>query len=282
MHTELVLFQGRAGDHNDLALPGARAIASAISTLQGLSATTIGQPEPALNQRWDVELEAARPALRALHDHFEQIYQQGGRALSASSRCAASVATLPVVARHHPDTCFVWCDAHADLNTPTSTLSGYLGGLALSGPLGLWDSGFGAGLELNNVILLGQHELDPFEVELMQRQNICHIRPGPALAQQLRAAVAGRPVYFHLDCDALDPGIVPTDYVCAGGLSLDDLHSAAEVLAQSTVMGLEIAEFQNAWTADGAPVSPLPLIRALMPLIHKLQAAQDALHLQHA
>ncbi|WP_275477567.1 arginase family protein [Aureimonas ureilytica] len=42
------------------------------------------------------------------------------------SRCAVSIATLPVVAKHHPDACVVWFDTHADLNTPESTTSGYL------------------------------------------------------------------------------------------------------------------------------------------------------------
>ncbi|WP_444847916.1 arginase family protein [Duganella caerulea] len=49
--------------------------------------------------------------------------------MTASSRCAASLATLPVVARHRPDACVVWFDAHADLNTPSTTDSGYLGGM---------------------------------------------------------------------------------------------------------------------------------------------------------
>jgi arginase family enzyme len=53
--------------------------------------------------------------------------------------------TLPVMARYHPDALVVWFDAHGDLNTPESTTTDYLGGLALSGPVGMWESGLGSG-----------------------------------------------------------------------------------------------------------------------------------------
>ncbi|WP_374674139.1 arginase family protein [Ideonella sp.] len=273
MPTELVLFQGRVGDRNDLALPGARALANALAAAHGLCARVIGAPEPALNQGWATELAAARPALQALHAHFERVCTRGARVVAATSRCAASIATLPVIARHHPRACVVWFDAHADLNTPDSTLSGYLGGLALAAPLGLWHSGFGAGLDTDRLVLVGQRDLDPFESDLIAQRRIVHLPPGPGLARELRDAVAGRPVYVHLDCDVLNPGIVPTDYVHDAGLSLEDLRQAAEALAASEVIGLEIAEFQNAWHPGGEPVSPAPLVDALRPLLVTLLAA---------
>lgn len=145
-------------------------------------------------------------------------------------------------------------------------------GLALSGPAGLWESGLGAGVSLDNVVLVGQRDLDPFELELIASGRVCHIPPGAGLAERLGAAIAGRPVYVHLDCDVLEPGIVPTDYVHAHGLTLQDLRDACEMIAEGEVVGLEIAEFQNCWAAGGPPVSPVPLIQALEPLIARLSA----------
>jgi arginase family enzyme len=203
---------------------------------------------------------------------FEEILSRGDRPLSATSRCAVSLATLPVVAKHRPDACVVWFDAHGDLNTPASTTSGYLGGLALSGPAGTWDSGLGGGLRLESIILAGQRDLDPFEVELIKAVPLCHVPPGAGLAARLHQAIAGRAVYVHLDCDVLEPGIVPTDYMHANGLALDGLRLACETIAQHEVIGIEIAEFQHAWHAGGPPVSPAPLIDALHPLIARLGA----------
>jgi len=264
---EYTVFHGRAGDHNDLAMPGAAAIGHALARRFGVAPVVIGTPEPALNTGWAIELAAALPTLRQMQARLEGVFAAGARSVAATSRCAVSLATLPVVARHHPDLCVVWFDSHADLNTPEATTTGYLGGLALAGPAGLWDSGLGAGLKLDQIILVGERDLDPFEVDLIARHGIPHIKPGEDFASRLRAAIAGRPVYVHLDCDVLNPGIVPTDYVHEGGLSLADLALCASVLAEHRCVGLEIAEFQISFAPGGAAVSPDPLLDALAPLL---------------
>jgi arginase family enzyme len=271
-NTALSIVQARVGDRNDLAIAGARSLGALLGERLALTPVLLGHPRPAMGADWKVELDAALPELTAIGAHFDLLMAQGRRPLTASSRCSASLATLPAVAAHRPDACVVWFDAHADLNTPATTGSGYLGGMALSGPLGLWDSGLGAGLALSNVILVGQRDIDPAEQALIDSGAVKHIAPGPDLAAELRAAVAGRPVYIHLDCDVLEPGIVPTEYRCDHGLSLEDLHAAGAVLAEVEIVGLEIAEFQDAWEAGGAPVSPGPLIDSLEPVIGRLLA----------
>lgn len=265
--TEYTVFQGRAGDHNDLAIPGALAIGEELSRRTGVSPDIIGIPEPASNAGWREELDAALPALRQLQSRLDEVFARGSISIAATSRCAVSLATLPAVARHNASVCIVWFDAHADLNPPEASISGYLGGLALAGPAGLWDSGLGAGLRLDQIVLVGQRDLDPYEANLITQYHIPHIKPEDDLANGLRRAIAGRPVYVHLDCDVLEPGIVPTDYRCEGGLSLYDLKACCEVIAEQEFVGIEIAEFQNAWEADGPPASPDALLDALRPLL---------------
>lgn len=266
-HTQYTVFQGRAGDHNDLAMPGAKAIGEALARRTGIAPLVIGSPQPALNTNWREELDAALPALQQVQARLEDVLASGAISVTVMPRCAAALATLPIVAKHHPSAWVVWFDAHADLNTPQASITGYLGGMALSGPAGLWDSGLGAGLGLDRIVLVGQRDLDPFEQDLIKQRGIAHIKPQGDLAAELRTAIAGRPVYMHLDCDVLNPGIVPTDYVHEGGLSLDDLRACCEVIAEHAFLGAEIAEFQNAWEPDGDPVSPDPLLDALMPLL---------------
>ena len=64
----------------------------------------------------------------------------------------------------------------------------------------------------------------------------------------------------------LEPGIVPIEYQVTGGLSLDDLHACAQVLAQRKVIGVEIAEFESEWL-DGRPASADRLVDAIAPLL---------------
>jgi arginase len=264
--TALTIFQGRTGDRNELAIAGALSIGRALAQRLGQTPTIIGQPTPVPYTTWQAQLDAALPDLRALQGHVDSVLLAKDYCITAMPRCAPAMATLPMVAKHRPEACVIWLDSHADLNTPESSVSGYLGGLVLAAPLGLWRSGLGAGIGLDSLILVGQRDLDPFEQELITAQSITHLLPGPDLPHQLQAAIAGRPVYVHLDCDVMEAGIVPTDYMLAGGLLLDDLLACSTVIAKHEVIGLEIAEFQNSWGAGGDPVSPEPLLDALMPL----------------
>jgi arginase family enzyme len=70
----------------------------------------------------------------------------------------------------------------------------------------------------------------------------------------------------HLDCDVLEPGIVPLEYQVAGGLSLDDLRACATVLAQRKILGIEVAEFESEWLV-GRPATPDRLADAISPLL---------------
>ncbi|MBA8880906.1 arginase family protein [Phyllobacterium myrsinacearum] len=266
----LTVFQGRAGDHNDLAIPAAKAVGAAYEARLGIKPTIIGEPEAALNGNWEPELEAAMPSLRAMSAHYEIQMKRGKGILTALSRCAVALSTLPVVAQHRPDAVIVWYDAHADLNTPETTTSGYLGGLALGGAVGLWNSGLGHSLDLYKVILVGVRDLDPPEQQLIDDGKVALIEPQDGMVDKLRAAISGRPVYVHLDCDVLNPGIVPTDYSHEGGIDLDQLNKLCTVMAESEVIGLEIAELQNAWESNGAAISPDALLDAVEPLITKM------------
>lgn len=266
----LTVYCAQAGDHNALAMAGAKSMGAALSSRLGIPVKTIGKPGSALNADWKTELGAAMPALSVLARHLDNMFRQRQMPVSALSRCAAALATLPVVMRHRPDACVVWFDAHGDLNTPLTSISGYLGGMALAGPAGLWDSGLGNGLPLANIVLVGARDLDPAEQALVDAGMVKMVPPQGDHLAQLRTALGGRPAYLHLDCDVLEPGIVPTDYRVPGGFTLAELGKLCRVLAEIEIIGIEIAEFENAWSGNGTPASPAPLLDALEPLIARL------------
>lgn len=263
----LMHFAGRAGDHNDLAMIGSRELAGALSARIGLEVTAVGAPQPALSVGWEDELAAATPALEAMAATLDEAFRAGLTPVTASGRCAVALATLPVVTRHRPDAVVVWFDAHADLNTPETTTTGYLGGLAYSGPLGLWDSGLGRGLDSGRAVLVGARDLDPAERELVDAGTVSLVRVGPSMADDLRRIVGGRPVYVHVDCDVLEAGTVPTDYLVDDGMTLADLRAAADVLTESEVVGLEVGELESAPDSESPPAYVVALLDALDPLL---------------
>ncbi|HEY6124919.1 MAG TPA: arginase family protein [Steroidobacteraceae bacterium] len=263
----LIVYRGRAGDRNSRGTAGAQMLGALLARRYGLDVTYVSTPHaPLPTTAWDEQLAAARGELSALADALRAAIRDGHRAVAAIGRCAAGLATVPVIAEAHPDACVVWFDAHGDSNLPSSNAVPYLGGMVLTGAAGHWDSGLGAGLKLSNVVLVGARDLDPHEKELIGSGELKLVAPGPNLAARLAAAVGDRDVYVHIDCDVLEPGIVPIEYQVTGGLSLEDLRACAAILAKRKVIGIEIAEFESEWL-DGRPASPDRVVDAIAPLL---------------
>ncbi|PRW63686.1 arginase family protein [Actinopolyspora mortivallis] len=272
----LTVFRGRAGDRNERGMLGARVLGSELARHTGQNSVLIGQSRPVLNTSWETELAAASPELRRLACRYEELLDAGLTPVTAMNRCAAALATLPVLVRHRPDVRVVWLDAHPDLNTPATSATGYLGGMALAGATGMWDSGLGAGLPADNVVLGGVRDPDPPEQRLLDDGVVATVPVGPDMPGRLEELLADHPVYLHLDCDVLEPGILSTEQRVPGGMTLDQLEAVAELLADREPVGLEVAEFQVAEPGSSSTVEAssgaAELVEALSPLLRELGA----------
>lgn len=258
----LSVYRGPAGDHNDRAMQAVVELGRVLSVRLAADAVPVGQPLPADPAAWNVELERARPSLRLMADRMQEILAGGPTPVTAMTRCAVALATLPPVLAHHPEALVVWLDAHGDINVPGDSQTGYLGGLALSGLMGWWDSGLGAGLRSDHAILVGSRDLDPAEAEHVDSGRVLLVPPGPGIGARLAEEIAGRPVYLHLDCDVFQPGLVATDYTVPDGLTLDDVHDCAVAVSSGRVVGVEIAEYEGPGSAG-----PSELLDALEPIL---------------
>ena len=257
---------------------GSRFVSASLAARFAVEPAVIGSPRPALSVGWEEELASALPELREMSRRYRRLFDEGVVPVTALSRCAVALVTLPVVAAHRPDAVVVWFDAHADLNTPETTTTGYLGGLAFSGPMGWWDSGLGAGLHAHNGVLVGVRDVDADEEQLIADSPVQWVKVGPNQSEELRRAVADRPVYVHIDCDVLEPGAVLTDYCVPDGLTLADLRQTAEVLVESEIVGIEIGEFEAEPDSDDAAESAANLFDALEPILQRIGHAAASGH----
>jgi arginase len=163
----------------------------------------------------------------------------------------------------------VWVDANADLNTPESTPSGLLDGMALALALGRGPheaasaGGTPPAVQPGHVALLGFRELDPGERAPIADLGLA--LPAVAIKKVGARATAALaldgvenddgPVLVHFDVDVLDPAErVPSNILTPGtGLSLaeaSDLLTA--LLASPRVVALEVTEYQPAEDPEGA------------------------------
>lgn len=261
--------------HSDRHLRGARRLATVLGERLSTSAEVVSGPTDGEPAEWDVELASALPALTAMSRHVDDLLAAGRSPVNANNVCSVALATIPAVARHRPDAVVVWFDAHPDLHTPSTTASGYLGGLALAGPLGLWDSGLGSGLVAQQTVLVGIRDIDTAERDVLARGEIAVVAVGEDMAERLRDAVAGRPVYVHIDCDVLQPGQVPLDYEVDEGMTLSQLRACMAALAENEVVGIEIGELEAAESAPDPLAAARAVVAAVEPVLQVLRDGGD-------
>jgi len=157
----------------------------------------------------------------------------------------------------------IWFDAHADMNTPETTVSGNIHGMPLAallgyGPKELTDvAGFAPKLDPRYCAHVGGRDIDPPERELIRQTGLRFFtmreidERGMSACMDEAIAIAKRaPAGFHvtLDVDALDPGDAPgSGTVVRGGLTYREAHLGMEKIAEAGgMLALEVVEINTA------------------------------------
>lgn len=167
--------------------------------------------------------------------------------------CAVELAPVSYLNhRYAGDLAVLWLDAHADLNTPSSSPSAHAHGMALRLLMGEGHTSLtqqiARPLMSSQVALVGARDLDPAETAFVEAQGIpvfgdgVFRDPAPVLEWLSRH----RHVYIHFDVDVLDPAGFGGALMHApgGGPSLDDAVSfVATLQARTDVVGTSIVEF---------------------------------------
>ena len=141
----------------------------------------------------------------------------------------------------------VWFDAHGDFNTPETTPSGNIHGMALAAILGTASFGGSAwahtpAVSAENVALVGVRDIDDGERELLRDSGVTvytmsdiDARGAPAIAREALSVATEGTVGLHvsLDLDWLDPAEAPgVGTPVRGGVSYREAHSAMEAVAE--------------------------------------------------
>jgi arginase len=156
-----------------------------------------------------------------------------------------------------------WFDAHADFNTPDTTISGFLDGMALATVTGrCWPKlastvrGFRPVHE-DAVVLIGARDLDPAEAASLDRSRIRRVSAA-SLEPELGAEIGivsqtcvG--AYLHLDLDVVDPSEGRMNgYATPRGLSRKSAAWAIQEIARNFfIYGAALTAFDPAADPNG-------------------------------
>jgi arginase len=254
----LVAMLCRTSDRGPEGAAGAEALARALGERIGTPPRIVGSPGEPRDGTWEEDLRDSRGCILEAGGQVDDALEAGEFPILLASDCTICLTTIPAVLRHRPRAAVLWLDAHGDFNTPETSPSGFLGGMCLAGACGLWDAELSEGpaLDPTQVVMCGARDLDGKERVLLETRGVDLIERPSLLA----GALEGREVFVHLDCDVLDPSILPARFEADGGLSDGGLRTLlTEVAGAATLVGCEITAFGAPEMADriAAVVEPL-------------------------
>ena len=240
-------------------------------------------------------LPAIVKSLNELKPRAEMAVKSGALVLVLGGDCTQVIGLLTGARRYYRHVNLLWFDRDADLNTPASTPSGRLDGMALSTIIGkgspelvrFW--GEPQIVREPETVLFGVARLDPPEQEFLTKSPVRHILAADIQAkgvekstqqaiEQLHADT--REFVLHLDVDVIAQEEFPAVNVPgSGGMSLADVQSAlTEFAKQKNLLGLDVAQYNPDKDPDGSGASKLiELLAEVLAARLKALAAPAAL-----
>lgn len=244
--------------------PGAMRYAGLASRLAALGyhirdAGNIAVPirETLSEERQQHYLPAIRQACLAAYEAGRRAVEEGAVPLFIGGDHTLAIGSIGGVT-HNAPAGLIWIDAHADFNTPATTLTGNIHGMTLAALLGagyqeLVDVGRpGPKLEPADVVMIGIRDLDPEErtrlrksgITVYTMRDIDERGVGAVTREALERLEHRERLHVSLDMDCLDPQVGPgVGTPSPGGLSYREAQLLMEVLADSErVRALDVVE----------------------------------------
>ena len=165
----------------------------------------------------------------------------------------------------------VYIDAHADINTEQTSVTGCIHGMDLAAACGLCCDALTVGRQKVNLLgrnlyILGGRSIDPPEYSILAAQG-AHLytpeelagdRLGRVLADLL-PRLADKRVHISFDVDSLDPSqFSSTGYLLPNGLTLDQVRAILQaVLRTGRTCSFECVEYNPSLDRDGRDLATL-------------------------
>ena len=199
---------------------------------------------------------------RLIHDHAYRLAGEATRPIFLGGDHSLSMGSISGIARHCREAgrelAVLWLDAHGDFNTPATSPSGNIHGMALAFLTGepelapLLDRAL-VPLDPSRVHLVGLRAVDPQERRRLALHGLDCVDMRmidetslSAVMRRVLGGLAGRDVHLHvsLDTDFLDPDLAPgVGTAVPGGVTYREAHRAMEMLYDSgLVASLDVVE----------------------------------------
>ena len=180
--------------------------------------------------------------LSMIEDYTEQVLSAGKRFVMLGGEHLVTLGSLRAVCRRYPDLHIIHLDAHTDLRTD------YLGE-ALSHSTVLYHAWKLVGD--GRIFQFGIRSGEKYEFEFAKQHTTLRKFDLQGFEETVKA-LEGKPVYFTLDLDVLDPSIFcGTGTPEAGGVTFKELMDALLQLNRLNIVGCDINELSPHYDHSG-------------------------------
>lgn len=207
--------------------------------------------------------------LNDLRLQVEQAVKSGALVLVLGGECVQALALAAGARRYYKHVNLLWLDRDADLNTPATTPSGRLDGMAVAHFTGrgaaelvrFW--GEPPLVREPDITLFGIERLDPPEREFLNKSPIRRVLAvdaqrqgvGAAAEQALREMHAeAREYVLHFDVDVIaQEELGAVNVPGSGGFGLNDTREALRAFVSGkNLLGLDVAQYNPEKDPDGS------------------------------
>lgn len=191
-------------------------------------------------------------AFKSIHNKSKLISLGGDHSITMGIFSGVSTAL-------NKDIGMIYFDAHGDMNTDKTTLTGNIHGMPLSALMGYGDSRLiniykkGTKLDKNNMLHIGGCDFDQGELDLVNKEklnlftieNMLAFGMKPLFDKIDRLNKQAKNIYISLDLDSLDSVYAPgTGMPNKGGLTYREITAIANFIGQNcNVVGIDVVEY---------------------------------------
>ena len=164
------------------------------------------------------------------------------------------------------ETGLIWIDAHPDINTDKTTVTGNIHGMPVAALLGLGEPSLthflddSTKLKSGNIVMLGLRDIDPPEAEILKEHHIRYYKWDYIMEHGLQNCLNESidylshcpAVHVSFDIDSMDPKLMPGVSVpVPEGFNEDDVFLMMdELLTRLPVQAMDIVEFNHELDKD--------------------------------
>ena len=186
-------------------------------------------------------------------------HKNGDLVLNLGGDHGISIGTIPPMLVKHPNLKVIWVDAHADINSPITSISGNFHGMPLYFISELCDKEYDYNIFQNKLLLkdltyFGVRDMDDAEKKILEKHNIQNYIKKDINDKGISNVIDdliekndlnNNPIHLSLDIDGLDPDFCPSTGTRSGeGLLVSEVVELCRRIKETgNLVSIDLVEF---------------------------------------